>query len=81
MNQSNSTVNGMYDTASRVKNAIPHQMGQQGADEYIARAKEAGANLVDRTAGIVKEHPGYTLLGAATVGFLVGSYFSRRVSR
>jgi len=45
---------------------------------YIARAKELGARAVDRSAEIVRENPGYTIMGAAAVGFLVGAYISRK---
>jgi ElaB/YqjD/DUF883 family membrane-anchored ribosome-binding protein len=48
------------------------------AKEYLSRAKDFGIQVVDRTSGVVKEHPGYAILGAATVGFLAGAYFFRR---
>ncbi len=46
--------------------------------QYIARAKELGARAIDRSADIVRENPGYTIMGAAALGFLVGAYISRR---
>jgi ElaB/YqjD/DUF883 family membrane-anchored ribosome-binding protein len=48
------------------------------AKEYLHRAKDFGIQVVDRTSGLVKENPGYAILGAATVGFLAGAYFFRR---
>lgn len=46
--------------------------------EYLERARDMSAHLVDRTSGVIKENPGYAILGAATVGFLAGAYFFHR---
>ena len=48
------------------------------AQQYLTKARELGAKAVERGSEIVKENPGYTILGAAAVGFLAGAYFSRR---
>lgn len=75
-----SQLNGQYD-ANKIKrkasNLIEDDIIEPGR-EYLARAREMGTQVVDRTAGIVKENPGYAILGAATVGFLAGAYFFRR---
>lgn len=48
------------------------------AQHYLKKAREYSTNAVDRGSELVREHPGYTLLGAAAVGFLCGAYFARR---
>jgi ElaB/YqjD/DUF883 family membrane-anchored ribosome-binding protein len=46
--------------------------------QYLRKAREFGSYAMDRGTDIVKENPGYSLLGAAAVGFLCGAYFARR---
>ena len=48
------------------------------AQKYMTKARELGAKAVDKSAEVVRENPGYSMLGAAAVGFLAGAYFSRR---
>ncbi|MBC7714622.1 MAG: CsbD family protein [Rhizobacter sp.] len=75
-----SQLNGQYDAKKiqqKASNMIEDNIVEPGA-EYFDRAREYGSQLVDRTSGIVKENPGYAILGAATVGFLAGAYFFRR---
>ncbi|MBC7428572.1 MAG: CsbD family protein [Bacteriovorax sp.] len=75
-----SQLNGQYDAKKiqhKASNMIEGNIVEPGA-EYLERAREYGSQLVDRTAGIVKENPAYAILGAATVGFLAGAYFFRR---
>lgn len=78
-----SQLNGQYDV-NKIKNKASN-MGSMIEDdilepgkEYLDRAREMSAQMVDRTTGLVKENPGYAILGAATVGFLAGAYFFRR---
>ena len=58
-----------------------HSLGEQiyeDAHQYATRAKEIGRRAVNRGSEIVKENPGYSLLGAAAIGFLAGAYIARR---
>ena len=75
-----SQLNGQYD-ANKIKNKASHMIEEDIMDparEYFDRAKDMSAHFVDRTSGVVKENPGYAILGAAAVGFLAGAYFFRR---
>ena len=75
-----SQLNGQYDVnkiKNKASNMIEEDIVEPGM-EYLERARDMSAQLVDRTTGIVKENPGYAILGAATVGFLAGAYFFRR---
>jgi ElaB/YqjD/DUF883 family membrane-anchored ribosome-binding protein len=75
-----SQLNGQYD-ANKIKNKASHMIEEDivgPSREYLERARDMSAQFVDRTAGVVKENPGYAILGAATVGFLAGAYFFRR---
>lgn len=77
-----SQLNGQYDVnkiknkASNMSHMIEEDVLEPGR-EYLERAREMSAQMVDRTTGLVKENPGYAILGAATVGFLAGAYFFR----
>lgn len=75
-----SQLNGQMDV-NKFKKQASHMMEDdilEPAQEYLQRAKDIGIQVVDRTNGLVKENPGYAILGAATVGFLAGAYFFRR---
>lgn len=75
-----SQLNGQYD-ANKIKTKASHMIEDdiiEPGKEYLERARELSAQVVDRTSGLVKENPGYAILGAATVGFLAGAYFFRR---
>ncbi len=48
------------------------------AKDYLAKARELGSMAVNKSTDFVKTYPGYTLLGAAAIGFLAGAYFTRR---
>ena len=75
-----SQLNGQYDV-NKIKNKASHMIQDDIVEpgmEYLERARDMSAHLVDRTSGIVKENPGYAILGAAAVGFLAGAYFFRR---
>jgi uncharacterized protein YjbJ (UPF0337 family) len=75
-----SQLNGQYDV-NKIKNKASHMIEDdivEPGKEYLDRARDMSAQFVDRTAGLVKENPGYAILGAATVGFLAGAYFFRR---
>jgi uncharacterized protein YjbJ (UPF0337 family)/ElaB/YqjD/DUF883 family membrane-anchored ribosome-binding protein len=78
-----SQLNGQYDV-NKIKNKASDMSNMIGEDiiepgkEYLDRAREMSAQVVDRTTGLVKENPGYAILGATAVGFLAGAYFFRR---
>jgi uncharacterized protein YjbJ (UPF0337 family) len=72
-----SQLNGQYDVnkiKNKASNMIEDDIIEPGRD-YLERARDMSAQMVDRTTGLVKENPGYAILGAATVGFLAGAYF------
>ncbi len=71
---------GQIDT-NKLKNRASHMIDEdvmEPAQEYLARAREFGVRAMDRGTEIVKENPGYTIIGAAAVGFLLGAYVARR---
>nr|BDT29317.1 CsbD family protein [Bacteriovorax sp. HI3] len=75
-----SQLNGQYD-ANKIKARASHMIEDdiiEPGKEYLQRARDLSAQVVDRTTGLVKDNPGYAILGAATVGFLAGAYFFRR---
>lgn len=75
-----SQLNGQYD-ANKIKAKASHMIEDdiiEPGKEYMERVRDLSAQVVDRTSGLVKENPGYAILGAATVGFLAGAYFFRR---
>ena len=73
-NQLNSNVNNIRNKTS----AAFQDDVMEPANEYMEKAREYGAIALDRSTEFVKTYPGYTILGAASIGFLLGSYFSRR---
>lgn len=75
-----SQLSGQYDV-NKMKNKVSHIIEDdivEPSREYFEKARNMSAQLVDRTSGVIKENPGYAILGAATVGFLAGAYFFRR---
>lgn len=75
-----SQLNGQYDVDKTTAKAtsIIHDDILDSGREYLGKAKDLSIQMVDRTTGLVKQNPGYAILGAATVGFLAGAYFFRR---
>ena len=66
-----------------IKNKAQHMLNEdivEPAQEYFQRAREMGSRAMDRGTSIARENPGYTVLGAAAVGFLLGAYVARRRS-
>jgi ElaB/YqjD/DUF883 family membrane-anchored ribosome-binding protein len=62
-------------------NVAHHTLGEQiyeDAHEYATKAREIGQRAISKGSEIVKENPGYSLLGAAAIGFLAGAYIARR---
>ena len=71
---------GQMDT-NKLKNRAQHILEEdivEPAQKYLSKAREFGSRAVEKGSDMVKENPGYTILGAAAVGFLAGAYFSRR---
>jgi uncharacterized protein YjbJ (UPF0337 family) len=71
---------GQMDT-NKLKNRAQHILEEdivEPAQQYLSKAREFGSRAVEKGSDLVKENPGYTILGAAAVGFLAGAYFSRR---
>ena len=56
---------------------------EDGMDEvspYLKKAKELAGEAAQKTTDLVKAYPGYTVLGAAAVGFVAAAYIFRRRS-
>lgn len=67
--------------SSRLKNRAQHLIEEdiiEPAQKYLSKARDFGSRAVEKGSDIVKENPGYSILGAAAIGFLAGAYFSRR---
>ncbi|RPJ74418.1 MAG: hypothetical protein EHM20_10635 [Alphaproteobacteria bacterium] len=67
--------------SDKIRSKASHMMSEdiiEPAQQYIKKAREYGSNALDRGTEIVRENPGYTILGAAAVGFLFGAYVARR---
>lgn len=67
--------------ANRLKSRASHMIEEdiiEPTQHYIKKAREYGSNAMERGTELVRENPGYTILGAAAVGFLCGAYFARR---
>ncbi len=66
---------------NKIKNRASHMIEEdiiEPAQEYFAKAKDLGVRAMGRSTELVKENPGYTILGACAVGFLLGAYVARR---
>lgn len=66
---------------NKMKNKVQHLVEDdivEPAQHYLTKAREMGSKAVEKGSEIVKENPGYTILGAAAVGFLAGAFFCRR---
>ena len=77
----NSTEYGGQIESSRLKNKAQHMFEEdilEPTEKYLAKAREIGSKAVEKGTDMVKENPGYSVLGAAAIGFLAGAYFSRR---
>lgn len=48
------------------------------ANEYLKKARDIAGQAANRTTDLVKQYPGYTVLGAAAIGFLTAAYVFRR---
>lgn len=71
---------GQMDT-NKMKNRAQQMIDEdfvEPAQQYLTKAREMGSKAVEKGSYLVKENPGYTILGAAAVGFIAGTYFSRR---
>ncbi|MBC7538723.1 MAG: CsbD family protein [Bacteriovorax sp.] len=83
-NKENTMASTQYDgqmDVNKMKNRAQHILEEdivEPAQEYLSKAREFGSKAVEKGSDLVKENPGYTILGAAAVGFLAGAYFSRR---
>lgn len=77
------TYGGSSLDSQNIKNKSQHLMSEdviEPAHEYLQRAREMGARAMDRGTTIVRENPGYTVLAAASVGFLLGAFLFKRRS-
>lgn len=65
-------------TSDRIKHDANHLIKE--GSQYAERARDMGQNLMQKGRVAIKEHPGYTLLGAAAIGFLCGALMCGRRS-
>lgn len=82
-NSSNTSSFGNQIDTQNIKNRAQHMLSEdivEPAQEYMQRAREIGSRAMDRGTTMVRENPGYTLIGAAAVGFLLGAFVARRRS-
>lgn len=78
-----STTGQYTDTVERSKfkpreNYLMEEDTEGHVQHYIEQAKQMGSKAVDKGSEIVKKNPGYSVLSAAAVGFILGAYVSRR---
>lgn len=48
------------------------------SSEYMDKVRQMGSVAMERSTDFIRTYPGYTLLGAAGIGFILGALFSRR---
>lgn len=65
-------------TSDRLRSDVNHFI--QDGSHYAERARDVGQNLMNRGRVALREHPGYTLLSAAAIGFLCGALICSRRS-
>jgi uncharacterized protein YjbJ (UPF0337 family)/ElaB/YqjD/DUF883 family membrane-anchored ribosome-binding protein len=78
---SGSSSNSAQLDPNRIKNKAQHMINEdimEPAQEYMSRAREFGVKAMERGSEYAKENPGYAVLGAAAVGFLLGAMIVRR---
>lgn len=71
---------GQMDT-DKIKSRAQHLIDEdiiEPTQKYLEKAKNFSEKAMDKGADIVKQNPGYSMLGAAAIGFLAGAYFVRR---
>jgi len=72
-------LNGNAET-NKIKNQAAGLI-EDGLDEinpYLKKAKEIAGDAAHKSSDFVKTYPGYTVLGAAAIGFLTAAYMFRR---
>jgi ElaB/YqjD/DUF883 family membrane-anchored ribosome-binding protein len=50
------------------------------ANKYLQKAKDLAGLAATKSSDVVKEYPGYSVLGAAALGFIAGAYLTRKRS-
>lgn len=58
--------------------SIADQIGSMDLSETYKVVQDKASDALDITVDFVKEHPFYSLLGAATLGFVAGSLLRRQ---
>jgi uncharacterized protein YjbJ (UPF0337 family) len=48
------------------------------SNEYMEKVRDMGSMALNRSTEFIRSYPGYTVLGAASVGFLLGALIARR---
>jgi ElaB/YqjD/DUF883 family membrane-anchored ribosome-binding protein len=72
--------NGQMDP-NKMKTKVQHLIEDdivEPAQQYLSKARDFSSRALDRGTDVVKENPGYSMLGAAAIGFLAGAYIARK---
>lgn len=78
---------GMANLGGQVNSSLSNIKGRSreiGEDlgdtsrEYMDRVRDMSSMALERSTDFIRTYPGYTILGAASVGFIMGALFSRR---
>lgn len=64
--------------ASEIKENVAHEFNRSGLRERYDAVEARVRDGVDASEEFVREHPFYTILGAATVGFVAGVLLRRK---
>ncbi len=72
--------NGQMDP-NKMKAKVQHLIEDdivEPAQQYLMKARDFSSRALERGTDVVKENPGYSMLGAAAIGFLAGAYIARK---
>ena len=64
--------------ANSIRQSVEQEIDAAGWQERYEELRERAATAVDASQDFVKAHPYYTILGAATVGFVAGMLLRRK---
>lgn len=65
-------------TMGSIKDNVKQELRRSGWEDRYHTAQAKAREAVDASEEFVKDHPFYTVLGAATVGFVAGILMRRR---
>jgi len=74
-------LNGNNIDTNKIKRQASNMLDSEVMDpaaEYLKKARDIAGQAATRSTELVKQYPGYTVLGAAAIGFLTAAYIFRR---